>query len=242
MNQTPRFCSNCGKPLNPGARFCGSCGATVQAIPAAPQPPPQQPQYTPPPQPQYAPPPQQPQYAPPPQPQYAPPPANMPQPQYAPAQPSEIVLGVIPGGTRRSGFLGFKAESYTIVATSHRLLFAPFTTRIQKESVNQAREAAKAQGKGFFGQWGAQLTSGSGARYLGMPPEAILAEESGSFFLMNNQVRSFRFSSQDDDETNRTTYYLEIQSVTDKLKFEFSALDERAAKDLLRRTLGAVGR
>lgn len=29
------FCSNCGKPLQPGAQFCGTCGKPVEAAPAA---------------------------------------------------------------------------------------------------------------------------------------------------------------------------------------------------------------
>ena len=28
-------CPNCGKPLRPGARFCGNCGHTIPATPAA---------------------------------------------------------------------------------------------------------------------------------------------------------------------------------------------------------------
>ena len=27
----PRFCENCGQPLNDGIRFCGNCGAPVPA-------------------------------------------------------------------------------------------------------------------------------------------------------------------------------------------------------------------
>ena len=32
---TTTSCPNCGKPLRPGARFCGNCGATIPATPAA---------------------------------------------------------------------------------------------------------------------------------------------------------------------------------------------------------------
>src|ERR1041385_6962538 len=30
------FCTNCGKPLDPGAAFCSSCATRVEAPPAAP--------------------------------------------------------------------------------------------------------------------------------------------------------------------------------------------------------------
>jgi RNA polymerase subunit RPABC4/transcription elongation factor Spt4 len=45
-----RFCTNCGRPLSPNDRFCGSCGATVTVALVPPRPP------------QYAPPPSQPVY------------------------------------------------------------------------------------------------------------------------------------------------------------------------------------
>ncbi len=28
-NNTPRFCSECGKPLQPGMMFCGNCGTKI---------------------------------------------------------------------------------------------------------------------------------------------------------------------------------------------------------------------
>lgn len=34
----PRFCENCGQPLNDGIRFCGNCGAPVLAPAPAPAP------------------------------------------------------------------------------------------------------------------------------------------------------------------------------------------------------------
>lgn len=36
MPVKPRFCSECGTQLNPGARFCHGCGAPVEGRPAAP--------------------------------------------------------------------------------------------------------------------------------------------------------------------------------------------------------------
>jgi hypothetical protein len=35
MNLAPKFCGNCGAPLQPGVRFCGQCGQAVSAPPAA---------------------------------------------------------------------------------------------------------------------------------------------------------------------------------------------------------------
>jgi hypothetical protein len=151
----------------------------------------------------------------------------------------ETTLGFIPGATRRSGPLGLKMIAYTIVVTHARLIFAELTGKVQQESAQQAKEQAKAQGKGFFGQWGAVIGSGSGQRYLQMHPQAILDETPGNFFLFNNQVLSARVWSSSDADDN-TTYYLEIKTAADKLKFEFQSLDERGVRELLRSTLGGI--
>ncbi|RJO62955.1 MAG: zinc ribbon domain-containing protein, partial [Dehalococcoidia bacterium] len=58
MEQTGRFCSNCGTPINPGAGFCASCGQPITPASPAPEPASFQPPV--PPAPQYVPPPPQP--------------------------------------------------------------------------------------------------------------------------------------------------------------------------------------
>ena len=32
MSEVKKFCTECGKPLEPGARFCGNCGKTVSGV------------------------------------------------------------------------------------------------------------------------------------------------------------------------------------------------------------------
>ena len=57
-------------------------------------------------------------------------------------------------------------------------------------AAQQARDHAKAEGKGFWGQWSDQLraTFGYINKYLTMPPQTILSETPGNFALPNNAI------------------------------------------------------
>lgn len=199
MSELQKFCQYCGRQLTPGARFCGDCGHRVElaapapgvpahstSLPAAPASPIQRqaPRPTPPPPPQsYA---QQP----------APPPAAI------PAAGGEAVLGVLPILQRRKGLFG--SESFAVVLTSHRLIFALVTNQMLQEAAAEAKQQARQQGKGFLSQWGAVMTSGLrfAQRYLHMAPNAILAEHSENFYFLHNQVQQVRLKDSDPDEPN----------------------------------------
>ena len=219
MQQPACYCENCGKPLSAQARFCGRCGQAVQPT----TPPTQQQQPAPPPRPA---------------PQQRPVP---PQPQYSQAAPQEPVLGVLPGASRSTGLMGMKKENYVIVVTSHRLIFARQTNQMMQANIRRAREAAKQQGKGFFGQWGAQLGANMGNHYLSWPPQNILGEHPDNWFLFNNQVRSARLKSEG-DEDQAVRYQLELKATSGKFQFTFLFLNEGEARNLLRQTLGNVVR
>jgi len=209
-----RYCSHCGKPLNAGARFCGSCGQPVQPDqPAQPVQPvkPAQPV------------------------QPAPPPAA----PAAPTPPAEQVLGVIPGGSRKKGFMGMSADMFTLVVTNYRVIFALQTKEMQQEDARLAKEAAKQQGKGFFGQWGAVITSGSGQKYQAMAPQAIMVEQPGNFYVDYNQVRSVRVREYSDDESSRTDYHLVFETATGKIDILFFSFNEKQVKALLSPMLGS---
>src|SRR5450756_1321745 len=185
------YCENCGKQINPNAKFCGNCGAArTQA--ATTKPPVNTPDNTQPPQPKrkrlsyYSPP-----SAPVPIMQTQPPMMQVPmaqapprmQPQPAPIMPQvggEATVGVIL--FRKPKSLG-RWDTYTGVVTSQRVIFAQITSEMLKAAVQQSRDQAKAEGKGFSGQWSEQLkaTWGYSQRYLTIPPQAILAETPGNF-------------------------------------------------------------
>jgi hypothetical protein len=225
MSDTYRYCQNCGKLLSPQARYCGSCGAAAftpassqaNTVPVAAR-----------------------------------------QAQVAPAQmttaplgsassaatpvhaaaPSESILGVIPGALRKSGFLGMHSEAFHIVVTSQRLIFARQTDEMMKANIQQARVAARENGKGFLGQWGAQLNANTGAQYLQMQPQMILSEQADNFFVYNNQVREARVHKSRDDETLRTDYSLKLKTTSGDIHMSFSNFDEKASRQVLRLALG----
>ncbi len=174
------YCGSCGAPMDAGARFCGRCGAAQQNY----QPPVYvQPQPQPQPQTYYAPPP-----PPPPPPVMQPPmPQAQPQMQPAPQMGGEATVGVLL--LRRMKSMG-RWDTFAGVVTTQRLIVAQLTKEMLNAASQQALDQAKAEGKGFWGQWGDQLRSTFGytKRYLSMPPQAILAETPGNFAIPNNSI------------------------------------------------------
>ena len=218
MNQAiVRYCENCGQPLNAQARFCGRCGKVVPQqvpvpAPARPRPPAPVPRLRPAPQPAVAP------------------------------QPAEIIVAVLPMGTQRSGFLGFRAEGFALVLTNFRILVAQQTSQIMKENARQAKLAAKQSGKGFFGQWGAVIGSYSSQRYLQMHPQEILNETAGNYSILNNQIRSVRIKEDYDPEEGTSEVKLTLNTGSGKTELTYTQTSKKEIKRALQQTLGKLAR
>ena len=218
MNQAiVRYCENCGQPLNAQARFCGRCGKVVPQqvpvpAPARPRPPAPVPRLRPAPQPAVAP------------------------------QPAEIIVAVLPMGTQRSGFLGFRAEGFALVLTNFRILVAQQTSQIMKENARQAKLAAKQSGKGFFGQWGAVIGSYSSQRYLQMHPQEILNETAGNYSILNNQIRSVRIKEDYDPEEGTSEVKLTLNTGSGKTELTYTQTSKKEIKRALQQTLGDLVR
>lgn len=189
------YCERCGSQLNPNTKFCTSCGAPQRTATA------NMPSVNPQPAPQYSPPYNNP-YPPPPPPPPPPvtqaptaqaPPRMQPRVQSAPTYQSgsEATVGVIL--LRKPKSLG-RYDTFTGVLTTQRIIFAQMTSEMLTNAAQQARDQAKADGKGFWGQWADQLrgTLGYMNKYLTMPPQAILAETPGNFALYNNTIREVK--------------------------------------------------
>ena len=176
------YCENCGKLVSPNAKFCSGCGAAVNNL----QQPVQPVQPPPPPQEFY----QQPNT------NYQQPQAAF-QPQAPVQQAQERVLGAIP--MRKMKSLG-RCDNWIVVFTVSKTIFAQVTNQITKDAAEQARVQSKAEGKGFFGQWGDQLkaTFGLAQRYLGMEPNAVLTETPGNFAVDNSGIREVKLHTKDD--------------------------------------------
>lgn len=169
-----------------------------------------------------------------------PPPASRPASLPPSGPPGEAVVGVVPLLERRKGLLG--SESFTLVLTLERLIFAKMTSQMLKDIVAQARQEAKAQGKGFFGQWGAQLKAYSthAQHYVQMPVEAILREHPDNFQIPVSEVRTVRikigrssFGDQQQVEPDR----IEIHA-GNKMRFNLKGASAGEAKKRLRQVLG----
>lgn len=245
------YCENCGQQTNPNAKFCGNCGA-ARTQPATTKPPVNTPVDTQPPQPKrerlsyYSPPATSPASAPVPIMQTQPPMVQVPmaqapsrvQPQPAPIIPQvggEATVGVIL--FRKPKSLG-RWDTYTGVLTSQRLIFAQMTSEMLKTAVQQSRDQAKAEGKGFFGQWSEQLkaTFGYSQRYLTMPPQTILAETPGNFELYNSTIGEIKVKVKRNEEGQVHDLEVEIHSTAGK--FEFHIDENSDYTNLLKQVYG----
>jgi hypothetical protein len=244
------YCEACGAQVNPTAKFCGSCGAPrnqpTQTSPSQLVQTPTQPvtqkqriEYYSPPNMVYVPSAplpimtQQPQ----PQPMYNPAPTIMKPPpvqtqavsqtiplQTPTLQGSEATVGVIL--LRKMKSLG-RYDTFAGVVTTERMIFAQLTADMLNEAAQQAREQAKADGKGFFGAWGDQLkaTFGYTKKYLNMPPASILQETPGNFALYNNQITEIKFHLKKDYEGHHHEFEVEVKSSMGTYKY---AMDENS--------------
>jgi hypothetical protein len=214
------YCSNCGAPIEPAnAKFCGKCGAqlnltqTQAAQPTYSMPPP------PPPPPDY----QQP----------------TPTPNYTPQQRSfEQVLGVVL--LRKPKSMG-RYDAFTGIATTQRIIFAQMTAEMIKNAVQTARDQAKAEGKGFFGQWSEQLKASFSysQRYLTMDPNAALAETPGNFAIPHDAIREVKLKLKNINKgSDNDIHEFEIEFISVQGQYSFRTDERNETVQLLKQTYG----
>jgi hypothetical protein len=156
---------------------------------------------------------------------------------------AEPILGIVPALQRRKGFLGMSYENWNLIVTPGRLVFASVTQQMMKEAVVTARDEAKSQGKGFFGQVAAQMAWVNVVcrEYYTMPIDAILARYPGSFFIPSAGVRRIRLKhSTLNDQGNRSDQELIIEATNGKHRFALLGMDVREARCTLQQALGNV--
>ncbi len=238
MASAPRFCTQCGNPLQEDDRFCGQCGQAVptrgestDAAPPEPPPPPpaaaavlrtaSEPPTPPPPAPR----------------RERGRPARVA--GQEPATPGEPVLGVVSSVQRRHGFLGTKADNYSIVVTPQRLVFAFISKPMMNDAIREANANAKAQGKGFFGVMAAQLRwlEVISARLADTPVDSIFQQYPGSFQINNNEVRRIRFYEVGGDEDSAAQPKVTFETTGGKLDYYLVGTSEKAARAVLAQTL-----
>lgn len=121
------------------------------------------------------------------------------------------VVSIIPGLKRRR-FFSFSNEVYTLVVFKDKTVFARLTSQILNEIVLKAKEKAKSEGKGFFGRWGAQISSSLNyaKRYEDMSFDGIKNESEGNFSVDNDTITKVRVRMNSYDESAKNFYYVDI--------------------------------
>jgi hypothetical protein len=206
------FCTNCGKPVESTNKFCASCGFQLKSLTdgvnqTAPLTPPAVP-------PAYQ---NLPQAA---------TPAQSPAPFYA----AETIKCIISSLSKPKSW--GRSDSYTLIVTDRRSIFAKITQEIMNEAVRDARANAAAEGKGFFGKWASQMKGfyNYAVRYNKLNPDQILQETMGNFAVENSNIRRIRITDNTDEESAGTEYGIEFQTATGKLDFKTAYNQEHLFK------------
>ncbi len=214
MNEDNMLCSSCGAAIKEGDHFCSKCGLVVSVTPDTAVPPPL-PTLTPPgivPG-NVAPPPVPGSLIPP-----LPPATNSNPSIPQPPAGQERVISVVSKITLKTGV--FSSELYHLAVTDQRLIFARQTKEMQAADAQHAREQAKQQGKNLFGKIGAQISAGSGEKYLGMAPEVIMNEDPQNFAVPLAEVTKINTYHGDFEDNSPDT--MELITITGKWKFQIN--------------------
>jgi len=133
----------------------------------------------------------------------------------------EKIISVIPT-LRKSKMLGFSNETYTLVVTNERSIFAQLTSAMLNKQINEAKNKAKEEGKGFFGQWGAQLKTSFNysEKYMKMKPDEILKETNKNFEIKNSEIEKVKYKWYEDQQSARSYYDVIFKTNSEKFKFK----------------------
>ncbi len=134
---------------------------------------------------------------------------------------SERVLCAVPVHERKF-FRG--PDPYAFVLTDRRTILVPFSKDALKSAGEDAKGQARAEGKGFFGRWGAQIraVTGYAQPFLTMEPDRIL-EAPGAVAIDNASVAAAKLSETSDGDSSSTTWVIHLTSLDGKRKFELRA-------------------
>ncbi|MEM3427933.1 MAG: zinc ribbon domain-containing protein [Nitrososphaerales archaeon] len=149
----------------------------------------------------------------------------------------ETILGVIL--LRKPKSLG-RYDTFAGVLTTSRMIFAQITKEMLNEAARLAKEQAKAEGKGFWGQWVSQLnaTLNYMQKYLKMEPAAILNETPGNFALNNDSINEIKLKLKQTrrGEPHLHEFEVEVSSTTEKIALAMD--DKKEYVDLLKAVYG----
>jgi len=106
-------------------------------------------------------------------------------------------------------------DAYILLATNQNLIIVQLTKDMVNQSIKKAQDAAKAEGKGFFGQWAAQLGTSFdyAAQYNSWTKDQLLAEIPNALVLPHSSVTQVELRSD-----NRNSYGKDYPEIIYKLK------------------------
>jgi hypothetical protein len=145
---------------------------------------------------------------------------TQPKPQPPTQTTGETVIGTLM--LRKTKSLG-RYDPFVGAITNQRLIIAQMTSEMLKNAAMQAKEEAKANGKGFFGQWSDQLKASFGytKKYLTMQPEAIIEETPGNFGIYNNSISEIKLKIKNIGTQDNERHEFEIEIKSQGGKYEF---------------------
>jgi len=150
---------------------------------------------------------------------------------------AEEVIGVI-GNAKKMKMFGVSYDTYTLVITNRRMIFAQLTQALANTAIMEAQAKAKAEGKGFLGIVQDQMAASFGfaIRYEKMTPDQTLAETRGNVAIENSRITAIKMQLKDSDNTN----YREFKTVIESMdgKFEYMVAEDERFTNLLKTVYG----
>ena len=132
-----------------------------------------------------------------------------------------------------------RADTLNLILTPTRMVFVPVTAQEMRDAVREARDNAKAQGRGLLGQMAAQMawTDVVCDRYRSMPVDALLAQHPDSFYILNNQVSRVRFRETVRDDNATRDLQMTVESAGGKQRFDASNVPGGKVQQRLKQAL-----
>jgi len=153
---------------------------------------------------------------------------------------AESVIGVI-GNARKTKMFGVSYDTYTVVVTNRRMIFAQLTQAMMNAAIAEAQAKAKAGGKGFFGIMQDQLAASFGfaKRYETMAPELVIRETPGNIAIENSRISAIKMKLKE-HLSSGTIEYHEFSMVIESMdgKFEYMIAEDERFTNLLKTVYG----
>lgn len=152
----------------------------------------------------------------------------------------EQVIGVI-GNAKKMKMLGISYDSFSIIVTNRRMIFAQMTAAMLNAAVAEAQAKAKSEGKGFFGIMKDQLAAQFqyAKRYETMSPDAALGETPGNSAVENSLITAVTLSlkgTSDDDNTGYSEFLMRVDSA--KGRYEYVIAEDDRFVTMLKTAYG----